>query len=225
MQSYIDKYDITTYIEPFVGGANIIDKIQCETKIGYDNNVYLISMWNALQNGYEPPEDITKEEYKYVKDHKDEFSKEYIAIVGFCATYNAGWFRRYGGSAITKEGKKRNYYQEAIKNIQKQVPNIMDVNFKVGDFFELSCNNCLLYCDPPYQSSHYIMYEEQGFDYKKYWDKIRELSKDNIVICSEYYAPNDFDVIYEKKLTTTFDNKNRKIDTEKLFVYKGETKS
>ena len=97
--------------------------------------------------------------------------------------------------------------------------------FKVGDFFELSCNNCLLYCDPPYQSSHYIMYEEQGFDYKKYWDKIRELSKDNIVICSEYYAPNDFDVIYEKKLTTTFDNKNRKIDTEKLFVYKGETKS
>ena len=65
------------------------------------------------------------------------------------------------------------------------------------------------------------MYEEQGFDYEKYWDKIRELSKDNIVICSEYYAPNDFDVIYEKRLTTTFDNKNRKIDTEKLFIYGG----
>ena len=130
LQSYIDKYDITTYIEPFVGGANIIDKIQCETKIGYDNNVYLISMWNALQNGYEPPEDITKEEYKYVKDHKDEFSKEHIAIVGFCATYNAGWFRRYGGSAITKEGKKRNYYQEAVRNIQKQIPNIMDESYQ-----------------------------------------------------------------------------------------------
>ena len=38
-------------------------------------------------------------------------------------------------------------------------------------------------------------------------------------------APNDFDVMYEKKLTTTFDNKNRKIDTEKLFVYKEGKKS
>ena len=80
MQNYIDSNDIKTYIEPFVGGANIIDKIKCDKKIGYDNNEYLISMWNALQKGYEPPGDITKEEYKYVKDHKDEFSKEYIGI-------------------------------------------------------------------------------------------------------------------------------------------------
>lgn len=221
INNIIEKENIFTYIEPFVGGANIIEKIECDNKIGYDNNEYLISMWNAFKNGYEPPENITKEEYTYVKNHKDEFPKEYVAIVGFCSTYNAGWFRRYGAFAITKEGKIRNYYQEAIRNIKKQIPNILDVHFQVKDFFDLYCDNCLIYCDPPYKTSHYIMYEEKDFDYNKYWEKIRFLSKNNIVLCSEYEAPKDFECIWSKELTTTLDKASRSKAVEKLFKYKG----
>lgn len=44
----IKKYGIQLYIEPFVGGANMIEHIQCERKIGIDNNVYLISFWKQL---------------------------------------------------------------------------------------------------------------------------------------------------------------------------------
>lgn len=40
----IDK-NINTYIEPFVGGCNMIEHIKCENKIASDNNEYLISMW------------------------------------------------------------------------------------------------------------------------------------------------------------------------------------
>lgn len=36
IQKQIDENNITTYIEPFVGGANVIDKIRCENKIGSD---------------------------------------------------------------------------------------------------------------------------------------------------------------------------------------------
>lgn len=46
-------YDIKTYIEPFCGGCNIIDKIQCDTKIASDNHKYLIEMFknlNRVQN-------------------------------------------------------------------------------------------------------------------------------------------------------------------------------
>ena len=46
----IKEYNINTYIKPFVGGANMIEHIKCENKIGSDNNKYLISMWNDLQS-------------------------------------------------------------------------------------------------------------------------------------------------------------------------------
>lgn len=36
LQKCIDENDIKIYFEPFVGGANMIDKIKCETRIGND---------------------------------------------------------------------------------------------------------------------------------------------------------------------------------------------
>ena len=36
IQGYIDEYNIKQYVEPFVGGFNIIDKIKCEYRLGND---------------------------------------------------------------------------------------------------------------------------------------------------------------------------------------------
>lgn len=33
IQKYIDDNEITSYIEPFCGGANVIDKIKCKTEL------------------------------------------------------------------------------------------------------------------------------------------------------------------------------------------------
>lgn len=44
IQQYIDDNNITTYIEPFVGGANVIDKIKCANRFGSDKNPYLIAL-------------------------------------------------------------------------------------------------------------------------------------------------------------------------------------
>lgn len=41
IQSYITE-DTRGYLEPFVGGANMIDKIQCNNKIGCDIHKLLI---------------------------------------------------------------------------------------------------------------------------------------------------------------------------------------
>ena len=38
IQKYIDDTNCKYYLEPFVGGANVIDKIKCDTKIGSDKN-------------------------------------------------------------------------------------------------------------------------------------------------------------------------------------------
>ena len=50
VQKYIDDYGIEKYIEPFVGGANIIDKIHCKRRIGADKNKYLIALLKRVRD-------------------------------------------------------------------------------------------------------------------------------------------------------------------------------
>lgn len=213
---------IKTYIEPFVGGCNMIEHIKCDNKIGSDNNEYLIEMWRALQNGWKIPNEISKEEYLKIKENKEEYPKELVAIVGFCATYNAKWFGGYAGIVKTKIGTYRNYYDEAIRNIQKQVSKITNVDFKCCDYREFTnVTNSLIYCDIPYQNTTQYG-TSKNFNYDKFWDWVRYMSENNIVLISEYNAPSDFECIWEKQLTTTLDKNSRKKDTEKLFIYKNK---
>ena len=216
----IKSNNINTYIEPFVGGANMIQHINCKERIASDNNEYLIHMWIALQNDWIPPDNITKEEYIDIKNNKHKYPKELVSIAGFCATYNAKWFGGYAGIVRTKVDTERNYYNEATRNILKQVDYIKDVKFNCCDYTYYSeCENSLIYCDIPYQgTTQYGSVQE--FDYDKFWDWVREMSKNNIVLVSEYNAPDDFECIFEKTLTTTLDKNSRKNDAEKLFKYK-----
>jgi hypothetical protein len=55
------------YVEPFVGGCNMIDKVD-GYRVGSDINKYLISMWKALQSGWIPPKEITRNMYSKFRD-------------------------------------------------------------------------------------------------------------------------------------------------------------
>ena len=71
IQGYITE-DTVGYLEPFVGGANMIDKIQCNNKIGCDIHEELIELLKYAQNNYDNiPDTITEEEYYKVKNNKD----------------------------------------------------------------------------------------------------------------------------------------------------------
>ena len=213
----IEQKQISTYIEPFVGGANMIEHIKCENKIGVDNNKYLIAMWNSLKYGWRPPKEMSREMYVDIRDNMDNYDDNLVAIAGFCATYNAKWFGGYAGIVHTKANTVRNYYDESIRNIQKQLPKLSDVRFMHKCYTDVKYKNGLIYCDPPYQGRTGY---KSDIDYEEYWNWVREQSKDNIVLCSEYNAPEDFVKIYEKTLTTTLDKNSRKKDTEKLFIHK-----
>ena len=56
-----------TWVEPFVGGANLIDKIDGR-RIGADSNEYLIALLRKLQTGWLPPTEISEQEYKTIKE-------------------------------------------------------------------------------------------------------------------------------------------------------------
>ena len=207
-------------MEPFVGGSNMIEHIQCENKYGYDNNEYLIEFWKQIQSGWNPFDnvDMTKDFYSEVKDNKEGYPKHIVALCGLCATYNAKWFGGYAGIVHTKIGTDRNYYDEAVRNVLKQRNNIMDVIYDCKSYEDISVSNTLIYCDPPYEGT--TKYKDD-FDHKTYWDWVRKMSKKNIVLCSEYNAPEDFECVWTKELTTTLDKASRSKAVEKLFKYNG----
>ena len=61
------------FVDLFCGACNIISKIDDNRlRIANDKHKYLISMWKALQEGWEMPNTISREEYFYIKNHKDE---------------------------------------------------------------------------------------------------------------------------------------------------------
>lgn len=219
IQSYI-KESTTAYIEPFVGGCNVIDKISHKLKIGCDNNRYLIALLHHVIQNKPIPEFITKDEYLNVKNNINNFDDWYVGLVGFCATYNSGWFRRYGAIAKTKTGL-RNYYDESVRNIQKQSNNLKDVKLYTKDFrdvYYITLNNCVIYCDIPY-NTEYEMYAD-SFPYEEFYEWAIKMGKNNVVLISEYNMPEDrFECVWSKRHETSLDNKdNKKARIEKLFI-------
>lgn len=218
IQYYIDNYNISNYIEPFVGGANVIDKIKCKSKTGYDINCYLIELLRAVSFGADLTKAIiTGRLYNHVKKNNKDYGKWYVGLVGFCGSYGGKFFDTFARDKKTG----RNIPSERIKNLLKQQPNIKNVNFICQSFFEIDFDNMpksVIYCDPPYKGTTKYS-DKQEFDYNLFYDRLRELSKKHIVIVSEYWMPKDFRLIYEKQHKTPLGKKETHLKRiEKLFI-------
>ena len=201
-------------VEPFVGGCNIISKMNGE-RYCYDINEYLIEMYKAVQNGWTPPAIITEEEYDYIRNNKDK-DKPLTGFVGIGCSYSGKWF---GGYARNKTG--RNYCLNAHNSILKQLNEIRDIKFDCKDYKELEFDGCLIYCDPPYKdTTKYPIIGE--FNTEEFWNVMRNWSKNNTVIISEYEAPYDFECIKEIHTKTDIRNGDGKRENrvERLFRYK-----
>lgn len=72
----------TPFVSLFCGSCAIESKVQANVKILNDKHPYLIAMWQALQNGWTPPDIVTKEEYYRVKANMDE-NPALTGFVGF----------------------------------------------------------------------------------------------------------------------------------------------
>ena len=225
LQKEIDNKNSTLYIEPFVGGANIIDKIKCNKKVGYDIHPQLIAMWKALQEGWKPPDHISEEEYNNVKSNKDNYPDYYVGYVGFNATFGAKYFGGYARSFKDDGVTPRDQSNEAYRNIMKQLPNVLNVQFINDTYLSINSNvsNAIIYCDPPYKSK--TKYKTEEFDYEQFWDWCRNMGERNELFISEYDAPEDFTCIWEKESLANFDSKRGDTDKEKkkriekLFIY------
>ena len=139
IQEYIDKTNSHIYIEPFVGGANIIDKIKCNTRYGFDaDNISIDVLTHFVKHPEDLdclPKNLSREQYYYIRDNKQVFPDWYRSAVLLFGSYNSRVYGGcYGASTTTKSGKTRNYYREAINNLQKQLPLLKGIEFSKLDY-------------------------------------------------------------------------------------------
>lgn len=216
-----------SYVEPFVGGANMIDKIEWDHKLGYDINKPLIQLLKygaykaALcdKKGIEfklPDDEINKEVFvKYRQDFKNGKATPKIGFVGLMCQLGK-FYRSY-----EQDEEKRSQLK---KNIEKQFskPLFYNTHFEYSDYRDLNLKNAVIYCDPPYSNANYytVNNKTNKFNYDDFLKKCEQwYNEGNIVLLSGNYVPNsNWRVLFEKDYKyTMYDRK--KESKELLMIY------
>lgn len=212
----INPQNSDVWVEPFVGGANIIDKVPCRVRIGADVHPQLIKLLVAVRDGWIPPDVVTEEMYKYEMREKQNTAK--CGFVGFCCSYSGKWFGGYA-RGNTNKGVSRNYAKEAQQNLLKQAPNLQGVELLWCPYTELEIpDGAIIYCDPPYRDT--TKYSSGNFDHNMFWDWCEQKAKDgHRVYVSEYTAPDGWKAVWQKQVNNTLaKDTGSKKGTEKLFT-------
>ena len=232
IQEQIAQTKAQLYVEPFVGGANIITKVQCPLRIGYDCNKYLIALLANSHKVESLPDFISKEHYDkvrldYVRKesvskrlYKPVFDDWYTGAIGFFAGYSGKFFAGY---SVVYESYGRNAFRERKRNFLKDAKEMERVAFITSDYTGIEdFEDAVIYCDPPYEDT--TEYVHKNFDSIAFWAWAKRVAEKNVVLVSERSCPMaDAQLLWEKNVKVNFDSnrENAKVTREKLFLIKG----
>lgn len=217
-----DRKEGQYWVEPFVGGANMIDKVT-GNRIGADFNEYVIEALKYVRDFITPRDnsEFTEADYKNAISHYRNGFKitpaECYALIAF--SFGARWCRGWSRGKNSK-GEHRDYVNEQHKASEKQRPKIKGVKLIHSSYSDLQIPpNSIIYCDPPYENT--TGYKDK-FNHTEFWQWCRDKAKEgHTVFVSEYNAPDDFECIWQQELNVSVakDGKQKKA-IEKLFTIK-----
>jgi DNA adenine methylase len=210
------------WVEPFVGGGNMIDKVS-GVRVGADTNKYLIAMFKDLVSGLTFPS-ITKSVYDAVKTSyktgDGNYSDGFIGWVGFNCSYSGKFFGGFAGKVNTRQGV-RDYQNEAFRNMEAQLPNLQGVEFIHTSYQDLVIDKpSLIYCDPPYRSTTSY---NSSIDHDEFYTWCTEqVDLGHIVYASEYDIPHPrFIQVWEKEVKSSLsangNSGGNKLSVERLY--------
>jgi DNA adenine methylase len=202
------------WIEPFVGGGNMIDKVS-GNRLGSDYNPYsieaLISIRDRVLDLPKTNSEFNEQDYKELK-YSNIWYKGYA---GFSYSYGGKWL---GGWRRDRIGM-RDYVKESYNSALRQNSKLQDVILINKSYLDLDIPpNSIIYCDPPYQNT--TGYTSK-FDHDEFWQwcRIKE-SEGHAVFVSEYDCPTDFTCLWEKEVSSSLTkNTGSKRSIERLFRY------
>ena len=207
------------YVEPFVGAFGTMDKVT-GNRLAADVNPYLIKLYQAVQLGWIPPDNITEEEYKAIKEDKGRYCSRLVGFVGFGCSFGGKFFGGYARGKNSK-GEPRNYCNESKKSILKQAKNLKGIVIVESSYQDLyPPENSIIYCDPPYAGT--TKYKGIEFDTDDFWDWCSDKAiLDHRVFVSEYKAPAGWKSIWSKEINVPLNDKSTRSNKgiEHLFIY------
>ena len=190
---------VTKWVEPFVGGGNMIDKVPPSfERIGYDLNDHAImAMIDIRDRAADLPDSVTEQEYNDMKGLPAASVTSWVRFVtSFGGKLDAGYAREKGSDDSTFCGYGK-------RNALKQRPLLQGVQFTHGCYQGLDVSNALIYCDPPYANA--AGYKTGDFNHDEFFDWCRaQAAKGNVVFVSEYNAPDDFVCLWQGEIKTNF---------------------
>jgi len=179
---FINAHNPKVYLEPFCGSCNVGCLIQAEQRIFSDIHPQLIAMWENLMAGWEPPEQVSEEQYRVAQEG---FLPDYLTgFIGFACSYSGKWF---GGYARNSRGD--NFARQGARSLTKKSKLLAGSEFVLCDYQQaiLAVPEALIYCDPPYNGT--TKYKgTPDFDSEVFWESCRRPN----VFVSEYTAPSGF---------------------------------
>ena len=172
------------FVDLFCGACNVVEKITtASSRTANDNNPYLIALLKAIQDGWEPPTYVTREQYNYVMSHLYE-NPALSGFVGIGCSFSGGWHSGYAHN-----NRNHNYAMGARNTLFKQKPKLGGVTFTSCDYNKASIPvGAVVYCDPPYKGTTNKYYDRK-FDYDKFIEWV-EANKDKYDIYISEYKEN-----------------------------------
>lgn len=223
------------FVDAFCGGANVVWLMGGE-RWANDFNELLPEMFSYLQGkvqynartcswGFPEdtfPAEVSREEYEYIRAHKDEYPKWFVAYVGFCCSFNAKFFEGYAGKRYQDRSRVAIFkqftplYHDGLRGVQ----------FFSGSYDELDIPaGAMLYLDPPYINTGEYRKANGSvncFDYDKFYEWcLTQHDRGCDVFLSEYTMPytGQWETVWTQvKRNNMCINKGKaKYNVEKLF--------
>lgn len=190
-----------TYIEPFLGGAAVFQRVapHYPHAIGSDSHPDLMLMWQAFADGWTPPI-LNKAAWAALRDADPSPER---GFAGFGCSYGGIFFI---GWDATPKLKGREPY-EARHNVTRIGKRIASYDLRLCDYHDHTDTmeeGVVVYCDPPYAENRSgyrtTRAVKAAFDNAEFWRVMDDWAMRGAkVYVSEYTAPADWKPVWEKE--------------------------
>lgn len=186
------------YIEPFVGAGGVLIHMAPHFRVSLasDYSLDLIMLWRALQEGWDPPRELSEEEWNSLRYAEPSALR---AFAGFGCSFGAKWFSGYARPDKLKP--TRSYSYSARNGLLKKMSLLEDfqvvfrrrsyqnITVKIGD---------VVYLDPPYEGTTGYGAAPK-FDHDTFWEQAEEWHDMGAsVFVSEFQAPDPWEPVWFK---------------------------
>lgn len=199
-------------VEPFHGGLSMTVALQ--PAIASDYSLPAHTLVKSTRAGWEPPSFVDEQTYNELKRGVRDQSDPLTCFAGQCCTFGGGWFKGYARG----HPSQREPIRAAAVALKRRVGATLSTTFLHQPYWELDVlPGDVVYCDPPYKDTSQD-YPVEAFDHNRFWEWARQIAEDGAdVFVSEFSAPDDVAVFWEKEVAKQTRSKDGSTKIERLY--------